>query len=162
MAIALITLGFLVLVVNSAYLAARADASVFYFGNLVLHMVLGLALAVAAAVRWGRQWRLWPRLLLAGGLLLAVAVVSGLALMVLGATRPHAWILKTHIGTATGGAALVFVWMATAAARRPTWRERRGAAAVVATAVAAVLVSVHAGEGHDRGAVAPGGQPFRA
>jgi tetratricopeptide (TPR) repeat protein len=134
-------LGFLVLVVNSAYLAARADASVFYFGNIILHMVLGLALAAAAAVRWGRQWRLWPRLLLAGGLLLAAAAVSGLALMVLGATRPHAWILRTHIATAAGGAALVLLWMAVAAARRPAWRDRRGEATVVATAVAAVLVS---------------------
>jgi hypothetical protein len=77
----------------------------------------------------------------AAGLVLAAATVSGLALIILGATRPHAWILKTHIATATGGAALVFVWMAAAAARRPTWRERRGAAAVVATAVAAILVS---------------------
>ena len=136
-----LTLGFVVLILNSAYLAARADPTLFYFGNLALHMALGLALAAAALVRWRRQWRQWPPLLVGAGLLLGVAAAFGLALMVLGATRPNAWILTTHIATASLGSALVLVWMATVAARRPTWRERRWPVAVVGVAVAAVLVS---------------------
>jgi cytochrome c554/c'-like protein len=136
-----LSLGFLVLLVNSAYLAARADPSLFYFANVVLHMALGVALAVAAAVRWGRRWRHGPRLLLAAAPLLAVAAVLGLALAVLGATRPHAWMLRAHIATAFVGAALVLAWMAALAWRRPTWRERREPAVVVLVAVGAVLVA---------------------
>jgi tetratricopeptide (TPR) repeat protein len=132
--------GFLVLVVNSAYLAARADPSLFYFTNVLLHIGLGLALTVAAVVRWAGQWRLWPRLLLAAGLLLAVAAVSGLALVVMGATRSNAWLLRTHIATAVFGSALVLAWM-TAAARRASSRDRRAAAAVVGVAVVAILAA---------------------
>jgi tetratricopeptide (TPR) repeat protein len=139
-----LTLGFAVLIVNSAYLAARADPTLFYFTNLALHMGLGVALAVAAALRWVPGWRLWPRLLVAAGLVLAVAAVSGVTLAVVGATRPHAWILRTHIATAILGSALVLVWMAIAAARRPAWRDRREPVAVVAVALTAVLVSVMA------------------
>ena len=135
-----LTLGFVVLIANSAYLAARADPTLFYFGNLALHMALGLVLAVAALVRWWRQYRQWPRLLQAAGLLLAVAAVSGVTLAVVGATRPHAWILRTHIATAALGAALVLAWMA-AAARRPAWRDRKEPGAVLAVAVGAVLLS---------------------
>src|SRR5688572_29590701 len=118
--------GFLVLVVNSAYLAARADPSLFYFTNVLLHIALGLVLTVAAVVRWARRWRLWPRLLLAAALLLAVAAVSGLALVVMGATRSNAWLLWTHIASASAGSVLVLAWMAAAASRRPAGRERRG------------------------------------
>ena len=39
-----------VLLVNSAYLAAFATPSLFYFANVALHVVLGVAVAVAAAV----------------------------------------------------------------------------------------------------------------
>jgi tetratricopeptide (TPR) repeat protein len=136
-----LTLGFVVLIVNSAYLFARADPTLFYFTNLILHLGLGTVLAVAAAVRWVRGWRLWPRLLVAAGLLLAVAAVSGGTLAVVGATRPNAWILRTHIWTAAAGSALVLAWMATAAARRPTWRDRGAPVAVVAVALVAALVS---------------------
>jgi tetratricopeptide (TPR) repeat protein len=139
-----LTLGFAVLVVNSAYLAAFADPTLLYFANLVLHMVLGVVLAVAAAVRWGRAWRRWPRLLVAAGLLLAVAAVSGVTLAVVGATRPHAWILRTHIATAVLGSALVLVWMATAAARRPAWRDRKEPVAVLVVALVAALASAGA------------------
>ena len=136
-----LALGFLVLLVNSSYLAVRADPSLFYFANVVLHLALGLGLAVAAAVRWAGSWRRVPRLLQAAGALLAVAAVFGVALAVLGATRPHAWMLRAHIATAVAGAALLLAWMAAAAWRRPTWRERREAAVAVLVAVGAVLAA---------------------
>ena len=41
--------GVVVLLANTAYLAAFASPTPFYFGNVVLHMLLGLALAVACA-----------------------------------------------------------------------------------------------------------------
>ena len=44
----------LVLIVNSAYLAAFAQPSIFYMGNVLLHLGLGLALMVLA-VLWARR-----------------------------------------------------------------------------------------------------------
>src|SRR6185503_1134754 len=86
---------FLVLVANSAYLAARADPTVFYFANIVLHLVLGAGLCAHVLVRHGRTWRAWPGLLRAAAPLLAVAAVFGGVLVVVGATRAHRWMLWT-------------------------------------------------------------------
>jgi hypothetical protein len=52
---------FILLVLNSAYLAARADASLFYFANVALHAVLGLVLegprgSGSACWRWAPSW----------------------------------------------------------------------------------------------------------
>ena len=47
--------GLALLIVNSAYLAAFAHASIFYEANVLLHVGLGLVLA-AAAVRWARRY----------------------------------------------------------------------------------------------------------
>ena len=78
----------LVLAVNSVYLAARADATLFYFANVVLHVGLGVAVAAALGVL---TRRLWPRLdmfwRVAAGLF-ATGTALGLVLTVTGATRP--------------------------------------------------------------------------
>ena len=44
-----------VLLLNTAYLAAFASPTVFYFANVVLHMVLGVALAAFVAVQVVRR-----------------------------------------------------------------------------------------------------------
>ena len=46
--------GFVALLLNSAYLTAFADPSLWYFTNVVLHPLLGLTLAVALARRTPR------------------------------------------------------------------------------------------------------------
>src|SRR6185369_8373928 len=99
-------LGFLVLVANSAYLLARADPTLFYFANVLLHIVLGTVLAVDAVLRHRKGVASWPRLLKLAAPLLLVAAVSGAALAVVGATRSHYWLLWTHVGTAALGAVL--------------------------------------------------------
>ena len=40
-------IAFLVLLLNTAYIAALSSATVFYMGNVLLHLVLGLALSIA-------------------------------------------------------------------------------------------------------------------
>src|SRR5262245_41402179 len=99
--------GFLLLVLTSAYLAARAGASVFYFGNVVLRLVLGLAVLVAGLRRFRGRFAGQPVLLRAGSTLLAVGGVLGLALMVTGATRPYRGLLHAHVGLMALGAVLV-------------------------------------------------------
>jgi tetratricopeptide (TPR) repeat protein len=140
-----LSLGLLILVANSAYLVSHADATLFYFTNVVLHLVLGAALAVVALGEL-RAWRTWPRAILAAAPLLVLAALSGFALAVVGATRAWYWLLQAHIATSAAGAFLVLAWMAAAAARRAPGRERlvTGVALgiVAATLAAAAVVIV--------------------
>jgi tetratricopeptide (TPR) repeat protein len=139
---------FLLLTVNSAYLAARADAHPFYFANVVLHLVLGLALVVAGARSlWPRRREL-PAVLAAGATLLAAAGLAGLVLMVTGAPRSWRWLLYTHIALAVAGALLVAAHLASAAARL-AGRER-GPSAAAAAITCAALVAGAALAAHER------------
>jgi len=42
----ILTYALAVLLVNSAYLAARGDASIFYYANVALHAIGGIAVAL--------------------------------------------------------------------------------------------------------------------
>jgi Tfp pilus assembly protein PilF len=92
---------------NSAYLALRSDPNPFYFANVALHPLLGLALAasVGPRVRHGFRALAGPEKLAA--LLLAAATALGLVLMVTGATRPYRPILWVHMACAAAGAAVL-------------------------------------------------------
>jgi tetratricopeptide (TPR) repeat protein len=115
--------GWLVLLVNTAYLAAFPSPTLFYMGNAVLHLALGLALTVAAVVLWRRgaraagaasagaagggeralTWQDAPAGLPAAAVgtlalwLLLLAAALGIALAVAGNTTPNRWLLWTHI-----------------------------------------------------------------
>src|SRR5262245_4623743 len=112
-----LAVAFLVLVANSAYLAARADPSLFYFANVALHLGLGVLVAVAAA-RELPLWRRWPRTLTLAAPLLALAAVAGTLLAIVGNTRGHTWLLQAHVGAAAAGSVLVLAWMAATVVRR--------------------------------------------
>jgi Flp pilus assembly protein TadD len=77
------------LLINTAYIAAFASPTIFYMGNVVLHLALGVALAIVL---------LWfiRRMPLAGSLFL-VAALAGMFLAVRGNTTPHRWVLQAHI-----------------------------------------------------------------
>ncbi len=99
---------FALLLINSAYLAAVHPASIFYMGNVLLHLLLGTALAVGVLF----LVRQWPLL----GVLLASAV-AGLYLAIAGNTHNHQAVLWLHIvlGLACAFALLPYV------ARRPRY-----------------------------------------
>src|SRR5450759_167454 len=78
-----------VLLVNSAYLVAFPEASIFYMGNVLLHLVLGLGLLVLAIV-WARRYP-WE----CGAFLLSG--LPALYLVVRGNTMDHRWALWSHI-----------------------------------------------------------------
>jgi tetratricopeptide (TPR) repeat protein len=95
-----------VLLLNTAYLAAFATPSLFYFSNVALHVLLGLVLFGLGA-RWLQlNWRSLPILGLLAGVLLAVGGVLGVALTITGATRAFYWLLISHISVTTAGAVL--------------------------------------------------------
>ncbi|HET8647888.1 MAG TPA: multiheme c-type cytochrome, partial [Vicinamibacteria bacterium] len=135
-----LAVGFLVLLANSAYLAARSDPTVFYFANVVLHVALGAGLAVAAGRRL-RGRRAAP-LLKAAAPLLLLAALAGVTLLAVGATRPWRWLLWTHIGAACAGSALVLAWMARAGARAAAGQRGLRTAGVVLGAAALIGAAV--------------------
>jgi tetratricopeptide (TPR) repeat protein len=129
--------GFLLLLLNSAYLAAYADASLFYFTQVLLHILAGLGLAIAALWQVARRRVSLPPLVLIGAAPIVVGLAFGLALTWTGATRPHRWMLTIHIATMTIGAAVWLVQMFVSAARMQPGRARSMLAAGAVIAIVA-------------------------
>lgn len=106
--------GSIVLLLNSAYLVAFPTASLWYFANVALHPVLGAAVVVACAwvVRRGHGK---TSVFLQGGLAgLALGLVSGAGVAIVGATTVMRPLVYAHVGAAVAGALLitVHVWRA--------------------------------------------------
>jgi len=86
---------FIVLLINTAYVAAFASPTIFYMGNVLLHFVLGVVLAVALLF-------LLRRFPVAAGFFL-VAAALGVFLAIRGNTVDHRWALVAHIAAAAIG-----------------------------------------------------------
>src|SRR5687767_9500946 len=95
---ALLAAAVALLALNTAYLAAFASASLFYFANVVLHFTLGLALAAVFGGRLLHCWRRVSWLVLVAALLLALGTVFGVLMLFLGAAGRYRWLLPVHIG----------------------------------------------------------------
>jgi tetratricopeptide (TPR) repeat protein len=87
---------FLLLLVNAAYVAAFPSPTIFYEGNVLLHLVLGLIAAI------GLVWIFKPQTWVPAGFFLG-SLVFGLWLARFGATRPNQWALVLHFGMAVLG-----------------------------------------------------------
>ncbi|MGI8992230.1 MAG: tetratricopeptide repeat protein [Bryobacteraceae bacterium] len=81
-------IGLIVLLVNTAYVAAFASPTVFYMGNVALHLLLGIALTIAAAFLIRRNRALGA---------FVVSGVIGIVLAIARNTRDHHWVLWLHI-----------------------------------------------------------------
>ena len=147
------------LLLNSAYLAAFAEPSLFYYANVALHPILGLALVARWMQGWmsrkGRMGRtnafslqpvppLPPFLPYVSAPFLSVGALLGLVVLVLGATRPfRPWLYAHVVASAVGSALLVLhLWMAAArsASPRTVWSRRIALVSVVFAAVAATVL----------------------
>jgi Tfp pilus assembly protein PilF len=122
---AILTVALVLLLVNSGYLAGFPRATVFYMANVVLHLALGAALMVCAALLARRYPRESGAFLLAG--------LPALYLAVRGNTHDHRWILWLHIALAAAAAVAIAV--------RMTGTRRRF---LVAACAAAVLLPASA------------------
>jgi tetratricopeptide (TPR) repeat protein len=122
---------------NSLYLGARADASVFYFANVGLHVVLGLGATALGAALVRRHWRGLDALQRSAAVTLGAGALLGVALLFTGATRAFRPLLHAHIILIAVGAVLIL-----AALRRPTWLATpRGARRWVAAAAVLFLAA---------------------
>ncbi len=79
----------ILLAINSAYLSAFAHASIFYEANVLLHLGLGLALALLA-VRLARSYPIECGIFLA-------AALAAVYLVFQGNTYDQRWVLRLHI-----------------------------------------------------------------
>ncbi|MCC6341687.1 MAG: tetratricopeptide repeat protein [Bryobacterales bacterium] len=86
------------LLLNVAYVAAFPSATIFYVANVLLHLVLGVAFI---AVLWRSR---------AATLRFSGAALTGLYLMVRGATIDQRWWLYAH--ALLGFAAMLWLWFA--------------------------------------------------
>jgi tetratricopeptide (TPR) repeat protein len=103
----------LITLLNAAYVAAWPSATVFYIGNVLLHLGLGAALVIALAQK---QMRFVP---------LAAAGILGGYLIFSGATTDHRVILLAHIALAVIGLGILL----------PRWRAPILALTVLAIAL---------------------------
>jgi tetratricopeptide (TPR) repeat protein len=104
-----VSAGFWVLLVNTGYVWAFASPTLFYMANVLLHVVLGLAVAVGAALLWRRVGQVadLSRTVRSAVPIAILATALGLYLTIAGATRDHRWALWTHIGAALVAVALL-------------------------------------------------------
>jgi tetratricopeptide (TPR) repeat protein len=80
------------LLINTAYIAAFASPTIFYMGNVVLHLALGVALGIM--LLWLIRRMPWA------GSIFLIAALAGVFLAVFGNTTPHRWVLEAHIAVA--------------------------------------------------------------
>src|SRR5262245_63013098 len=121
-----IVIGLVALLLNSAWLWAFPDASFWYYLNVVVHPLLGIALAFVL-VRRAPGW-------------VAAPVLSGVAVLLLGATRPHYLLVTIHVVVSALTIALAVV----ALRRRLTLRIVVGGVATL------LMVAAGAGPFHPR------------
>jgi tetratricopeptide (TPR) repeat protein len=102
---------FIILLVNTAYVAAFATPSVFYMTNVLTHLGMGLALAIGLAFQLRKDSTLLNGIPGAIGLF-AVALAFGIFLVAAGNTTDHRWAFWSHIGAAGLGLAAIipYVW----------------------------------------------------
>jgi tetratricopeptide (TPR) repeat protein len=112
--------GLVLLLLNSAYLAAFASPSTFYFANVVVHMGLGLLLGIAWATRtFGRHGAWTGRVgLFVCSVILAAGGLCGVAIMIVGAAGRTRWLLPAHVALTVAGGLPLLVRLAWVAAKR--------------------------------------------
>jgi tetratricopeptide (TPR) repeat protein len=106
-----IAIFFLVLLVNTAYVAAFSSATVFYMANVLFHLLLGVVLALAVLFTIRNRRDLIAGAPIALGLFF-LALTFGLVLTWKGNIHANVWLLDAHIASAGLGllALTPYVW----------------------------------------------------
>ncbi len=98
---------FLILLLNSAYLFSFGEPTLFYIFNVLLHVGLGIVLILPFGIYTYKQFRRISTPGRMGVIGIAVGIVTGGYLMIVGATTPYRWLLSTHI-VSVGVGSLLF------------------------------------------------------
>ena len=123
--------GFLFLIANAGWLWAFPSANLFYVANVLLHVLVGIALAAGlwlSGLEVFRRVRSDRRALVA----FSACAALGAALCVVGATRPNIPLVAIHAACGFAGAAILAF----------AWRDRRIAGIVAAALLLPVYSAV--------------------
>ncbi len=130
---------FLILLVNTAYVAAFSSATVFYMMNVLGHVVLGTVLTFAL-LSVLRRTGLAGAPVAVGVLLLAFAL--GAVLTYAGNIRANQWLLWAHIAAAALGVIALIPFVRKKASQQSGWLQfRRGFEAALFILIALPLIS---------------------
>ena len=88
---------FLILLLNSAYLFSFGEPTLFYIFNVLLHVGLGIVLILPFSIYAYKQFRRISTLGRIGIIGIAIGIISGGYLMIVGAITPYRWLLIIHI-----------------------------------------------------------------
>ena len=126
---------FVVLLLNTAYITAFASPTIFYMGNVLVHLLLGLVLAVMLAVLLVRRPEMRTGLVPAA-IFFLLALLAGLWLAVDGNVLRNRPVYWAHVVAAGLGVAAVGAWIWRRGAQGGGWgRFRQAFAAAVALLV---------------------------
>ncbi len=117
---------FVGLLVNTAYVSAFASPTIFYMLNVLLHLVLGVVLAVAFALLLARRPELRAGIVPAA-LLFLLALLAGVWLAVDGNVLRNRPVYWAHVVAAGLGVAALGVWVWRRGAQGTGWRRFRQA-----------------------------------
>ncbi len=132
----------LLLLANSAYLAASTAPTLFHYANVAFHVVAGAMAVVLLLVALRRHRAFLGRGGLAAAIVLLAASVAGAYLAWVGALRVHEVAKDVHAGLGALGALAAALWLG-GWARRSTLPAMRGMArAAFPIAVVAIAVTV--------------------
>ena len=116
----------IVLLVNTAYIAAFASPTIFYMANVMFHLVLGVAVGAAAAFLLARRPDLRRALRLATPSF-ALSLVLGLYLAWAGNVAENRWALWGHIIAAALGLAFLIPVVWGASRQGGSWKKFKNA-----------------------------------
>ena len=134
-------IGFTGFILNSAYLAASASPTVFFYANVGIHVVLGISATLLLALYLLRSRPRLDTALKASSALLLASAACGVWLMIVGATRVHERALFMHAALAAGGVLMLAAWIDLWAGRAGREASRMASGGIVLL-LAAIVVPV--------------------
>src|SRR3954471_14277072 len=124
--------------IQSAYVAAAPSATLFYYANVALHVLLGATVVIASVVALAAFRLRFNGPQSAGAILTAAGAAFGVALTFVGATSPHHSMLLAHAGASVAGS--IVLVLAFAAVRSNTGAHRVGRRFAATTLVVGAVI----------------------
>ena len=102
---------FLILLLNSAYLFSFGEPTLFYISNVLLHVGFGIVLILPFCIYTYKKFKRVSKLGQIGSIGIAIGIITGVYLMIVGATTPYRWLLITHIISVSLGSLLFCIYL---------------------------------------------------